>query len=75
MDNLSNLVPYVILAIISGCINAFVAWQKLQKRCRYFLFYQPLKTVIFWIWLLMQIVIPAVFSGLWLLKFVQKNRV
>jgi hypothetical protein len=61
MDNLSNLVPYVILAIISGCINAFVAWQKLQKRCRYFLFYQPLKTVIFWIWLLMQIVIPAVF--------------
>lgn len=61
MDNLSNLILYIVLAFIAGCINAFVAWQKLKKRCRYFLFYKPFKTVIFWIWLLIQILIPAVF--------------
>lgn len=61
MDNLSNLILYLILAFISGCINAFVAWRKFKKRCRYLLFYQPLKTIIFWIWLLIQILIPAVF--------------
>ncbi len=61
MDNISNLIPYITLATISGFINAFIAWQKLEKRCRYLLFYQPLKTFIFWVWLLIQILIPAVF--------------
>ena len=68
MNNISNLTPYVISASISGCINALIAWHKLEKRCRYLLFYQPLKTFIFWIWLLMQILIPAVFFWFMVIK-------
>ena len=41
MDNIPQLIPY--LYIISGCINAIIAWIDLeQKLIRYYVFYKPL---------------------------------
>ena len=66
MDNIPQLIPY--LYIISGCINAIIAWIDLeQKLIRYYVFYKPLvlnkplKNLPFGLWLAIQIIFPALF--------------
>lgn len=55
-----TLIPYLILALIPGSINAINAWEKLEKKCRIYIFFQPFKTSIFGVWLFIQILIPGV---------------
>lgn len=64
MENVLNLIPYIILAIIPGLFNALVAWQELEKRYRHLIFYQPLKSRYSWIWLSIYILIPAIICWL-----------
>lgn len=58
-NHLLTLIPYISLGIIPGIINAYNAWQKFKQKCRYYIFFQPLKTFLFWVWLLIQILVPA----------------
>ncbi len=58
-NHLLTMIFYIILGIITGIINAWNAWQKLKQKCRYYIFFQPLKTFLFWVWLLIQILVPA----------------
>lgn len=62
MEHNSLLTPiwYIILGISTGIINAINAWDKLEKKCRIYIFFQPFKTFIFWVWLFIQILVPAV---------------
>ncbi len=58
-NSLLTLIPYVILGIFPGVIHFYNAWQKFKQKCRYYIFFQPLKTFLFWVWLLIQILVPA----------------
>lgn len=58
-NNLLNLIPYIILGIIPGIIHAYNAWLKFKQKCRFYIFFQTQKTKLFWVWLFVQIFIPA----------------
>lgn len=68
MENFSSLFPYLILATLSGLLNTIIAWEKLHKKCCHLIFYKPLKTFMFWIWLGVQILIPSVFFWFMVIK-------
>ncbi|CCQ62941.1 hypothetical protein [Crocosphaera watsonii] len=53
------LIPYLLIGIIAGIINAVNAWIKLEEKYLYYIFFQPLTTFLFWGWLLIQIYVPA----------------
>lgn len=59
-NSIQTLIPYIILAFIPGIMNAINAWEKLEKKCRIYIFFKPFKTIIFWVWLFIQILVPAV---------------
>ncbi|MDJ0579533.1 hypothetical protein [Crocosphaera sp.] len=58
-NHLSTLIPYIILGIFPGIINAYNAWQKFKKKSRLYIFFQPLRTFLFWVWLFIHILVPA----------------
>ncbi|MGK7880958.1 MAG: hypothetical protein AB4060_12785 [Crocosphaera sp.] len=59
-NSILTLIPYLILALFPGIINAINAWEKLEKKFRIYIFFQPFKTFVFWVWLFIQILVPAV---------------
>ncbi|MDJ0508137.1 MAG: hypothetical protein QNJ64_02605 [Crocosphaera sp.] len=59
-NSLLTTIWYIALGIGTGIIHAINAREKLEKKFRIYIFFQPFKTFIFWVWLSIQILIPAV---------------
>jgi uncharacterized membrane protein YoaT (DUF817 family) len=57
---LQDYQSWIIPTILSGLINAIVAYQKLARDAKS-PFFQPFKIFGFYIWLLIQIAIPSTF--------------
>ncbi|MDJ0600020.1 MAG: hypothetical protein QNJ37_14405 [Crocosphaera sp.] len=58
-NSISTLIPYIIIALIPGIINAVNACIKFEEKYLSYIFFKPLKTFPFWGWLLIQIYVPA----------------
>lgn len=52
-------VPWLLVALIPGIINTFVAYGELAERCKIFPFFEPYKIPGVWLWVLIQITFPA----------------
>jgi hypothetical protein len=57
--------PWLAIAVIPGCFNLVIAYEKLDRDCRS-PFFKPWQLVSFWGWIAIQILLPGLFF--WLLN-------
>ncbi|PSB16482.1 hypothetical protein C7B65_21415 [Phormidesmis priestleyi ULC007] len=58
-----------IAALIAGLFNLPVAFQKLRQTCKGLLFFEPLKSPGFWLWILAQLLFPSIVFLAWITNF------
>ncbi len=51
---------WIGVALISGCFSLPIAFEKLSKECRYLVFFNPYISFAFWLWLIINLALPAV---------------
>lgn len=61
----------VIAALVAGLFNIPVALENLRETCKSLLFFEPVKSLGFWFWLLAQLLFPALAFMLWVTDFFQ----
>ncbi len=57
---LSDWWPWLILALLTSSLSTAVAYKKLDRDCQHLPFFEPLKVGGVWLWLLLQVALPAV---------------
>jgi len=55
-----SLAPYILLACVAGAVNIANAWKQLSYDCRFLVFFRPAAAFSFYIWSIVQFVVPAV---------------
>lgn len=58
-----------IAALLTGIFNLPIALQELKTTCRELLFFEPLKSPGFWVWLAVQILFPSTIFVIWVTNF------
>jgi hypothetical protein len=56
-------------ALLAGVFNLPVAFQKLQETCKRLLFFDPLRSPGFWLWIVAQLLFPALVFLAWITNF------
>ncbi len=51
--------PWILVALIPGIFNVLVAYKRLDKECQFYPFFRPYQSFGFWIWLLINLILPA----------------
>lgn len=69
MVDLSDRVLLAIAALVAGLFNLPVAFQKLRQTCKGLLFFEPLRSLGFWLWILAQLLFPAIVFLIWITRF------
>ncbi|NJM65500.1 MAG: hypothetical protein HC851_07410 [Acaryochloris sp. RU_4_1] len=58
-----------IAALLTGVFNLPIALQELKTTCRGLLFFEPLKSPGFWLWLVVQLLFPSTIFLIWVTNF------
>ncbi len=60
MQEILDWLPYIGTAAIPGLFNIFVAFEELNKQCQFLPFFEPRKSSGFWLWAVIQFLLPSV---------------
>jgi hypothetical protein len=60
VSGLMEWLPWIVVSLIPGVLNAFIAYEELADRCRILPFFEPFRTPGVWLWVLIQVSFPAV---------------
>ncbi len=69
MKSLLDWLPYIGIAVIPGIVNLIAAWQELTKKCQFLPFFEPQKSLGFWVWAAIQLIFPVLLF--WLVSPIQ----
>ena len=54
------------IALIPGIVNLLAAFDELDKQAKFLVFFRPSRSLGFWLWLLVQLLLPGVLFWYWL---------
>jgi hypothetical protein len=75
VNGLTDWLPVVLVAGIAGVCNLLDAYEKIMDLCKKLLFFEPAKSVGFWLLILVQVLFPSITFLLWVTEFFTLNPV